>query len=309
MTASRKIRPIKSRKRDSVFGIQRTQAFWRHVSHSWASCCIAQAHDRQTNILTKHTTMIIRINSPRLYDTSSHAFEVQITLRPTGGGVRCRWVCLAARGADHLTFIGLFISLCIAQDIDLVNWAIIWVFVFVCEYLYVGLKKRHADRLWQFLFCASRASIGSTTAVAPPALWDEMSAHSVTVSISLIRCSLQLISRHILWRLHDKSLSVESQLWQCVSSGVSIDLCTCVTFVVTFSRFLDADIPQSCFDGVGEGVKAQHLNSTVTISQCHNKVVLTEMFWTVAIIISHSKLMACVSTGFRGTSLLSQLYC
>jgi len=86
-----------------------------------------------------------------------------------GGRGAWRWVCLAARGADHLTFIGLFISLHIVQDIDLVDWAIIWVFVFVCEYLYVGLEKRHADRLWQFLHCATRASIGSTTAVAPPA--------------------------------------------------------------------------------------------------------------------------------------------
>jgi len=49
----------------------------------------------------------------------------KLTLRPTGGGVRWRWVCLAARGADHLTFIGLFISLRIVQDIDLVDWAII----------------------------------------------------------------------------------------------------------------------------------------------------------------------------------------
>jgi len=36
-----------------------------------------------------------------------------------------------------------------------------------------GFKIRHADRLWQFLHCATRASIGSTTAVAPPALRDE----------------------------------------------------------------------------------------------------------------------------------------
>jgi len=91
--------------------------------------------------------------------------------------VRWRWVCLAARGADHLTFIGLFISLRIVQDIDLVDWAIIWVFVFEYEYLYVGIKQRHADRLWQFLHCPTPASIGSTTAVAPPALWDEVSAH------------------------------------------------------------------------------------------------------------------------------------
>jgi len=52
-----------------------------------------------------------------LYDTSSHAFEVQIDT--------WRWVCLAARGADHLTFIGLFISLRIVRNIDLVDWAII----------------------------------------------------------------------------------------------------------------------------------------------------------------------------------------
>jgi len=56
-------------------------------------------------------------------------------------------MCLAARGADRLTFIGLFISLRIVQDIDLVDWAIIRVFVFVREYLYVGLKQRHADVL------------------------------------------------------------------------------------------------------------------------------------------------------------------
>jgi len=69
--------------------------------------------------------MINRQAVRRLYDTSSH-------------GVRKRWwwVCLAARGADHLTCIGLFIS----QDIDLVDWAIIWVFIFVCEYLYVGSR-------------------------------------------------------------------------------------------------------------------------------------------------------------------------
>jgi len=41
-------------------------------------------------------------------------------------------VCLAARGADRLTFIGLFISLRIVQDIDL----------YVREF-----KKRHTDRL------------------------------------------------------------------------------------------------------------------------------------------------------------------
>jgi len=55
--------------------------------------------------------------------------------------MRWRWVCLAAHGADHLTFIGLFISLRIVQDIDLVDWAIIRVFVFVCEYLFVCLKN------------------------------------------------------------------------------------------------------------------------------------------------------------------------
>jgi len=61
----------------------------------------------------------------QLYDSSSHALEVQIDTSSRGGGVRWRWVCLAARGADHLTFIGLSISLRIVQDIDLVDWAII----------------------------------------------------------------------------------------------------------------------------------------------------------------------------------------
>jgi len=60
-----------------------------------------------------------------LYDASSHAFEVQIDTSSHGGEVRWRWMCLAARGEDHLTFIGLFISLRIVQDIGLVDWAII----------------------------------------------------------------------------------------------------------------------------------------------------------------------------------------
>jgi len=65
------------------------------------------------------------IRNTRLHDTSSHAFEVQIDTSSHGGGVRWRYVCLAARGADHFTFIDLFISLRIVQDIDLVDWAII----------------------------------------------------------------------------------------------------------------------------------------------------------------------------------------
>jgi len=40
-----------------------------------------------------------------------------------------------------------------------------------------GFKKRQADRLWQFLHCATRASTGSTTAVAPLALLDKVSEH------------------------------------------------------------------------------------------------------------------------------------
>jgi len=79
-----------------------------------------------------------------LYDTSSHAFKVQIDISSHEGRGAVAMGVLAAHGADHLTFTDLFISLRIVQDIDLVDWAIIWAFVFVCEYLYGGLKS-HAD--------------------------------------------------------------------------------------------------------------------------------------------------------------------
>jgi len=62
-------------------------------------------------------------------DTSSHGSRGAVAV----GVFSSAW-------GGSLTFIGLFISLRIVQDIDLVDRDIIWVFVFVCEYLYVGLK-------------------------------------------------------------------------------------------------------------------------------------------------------------------------
>jgi len=96
--------------------------------------------------------------------------ESKETLRPTGEGMRRRWVRLALR--THLT---LFLTLAPSLYVSFCTW----------------VKKRHADRLGQFLHRATRASTccSSTTAVTSPSrsmgrsvgtqrtiAWDEVSA-------------------------------------------------------------------------------------------------------------------------------------
>ena len=56
---------------------------------------------------TPHYPPIHRI----IYDTSSHAFEVQIDTSSHGGGVRWRWVCLALRTHLTLYFGILYLSI------------------------------------------------------------------------------------------------------------------------------------------------------------------------------------------------------
>jgi len=58
-----------------------------------------------------------------LYDTSSHAFEVQINTSSHGGRGAVAVSVFSSAWEERFTFIGLFISLRIVKDIDLVDWA------------------------------------------------------------------------------------------------------------------------------------------------------------------------------------------
>jgi len=64
----------------------------------------------------------------RLYDTSSHAFEVQIDTSSHGGAVRWRWICIAARGVERA---------CVRRTKTSVFYATYITLTFICLFIWL----------------------------------------------------------------------------------------------------------------------------------------------------------------------------